>query len=294
MLPWSRKKMGRREMPLTEGDLEDLVTALRCECDSVTGMAQAIGVARPHIYRLIRRANTALGHHSLEWKVGSRFYFPPEIRRLANAWASFCEARLEESRFPRVACGRSLRLLLQEFILRLSLEATARLSFVRSGRSGDLLKEGVVDLLMAHKSRLEEMPSMHTETVELQQWRAVIVRPKLRVDTSMAAIQWQPGSHAQELSQSAAQLDRAYAKLRAGVRAESYLEALELVRRRLPLACVVPDIYLRNTDWTELDVSRFDAIGDTLVAVFRAIDRDRLAALVDPSAWKSLTDRRRE
>ena len=291
--------MARNPMGLTLADLEILRPLVDQQPSSHSAAAELVGLNRPRLSRLIQRVNEHIGE-DLDWRASGRFRPPPEVRRLVARYSEFAEELDELGHAPLVSAGTSAMLLLVE-VLGVLGRQFPRVSVVRSRDIWHALNSDEVDIAITHGSSVGLALGVHRKELKpgllghaLLDWQSVLVK---RTEGGRAngggnfRPLWQPGSLGDQLYRTATQPVAAQKRSEAAIPCQSFLHAVELVRRGLICDAVVPDIYVTHPavdfvlEPTELPVR------DQLVAICRAEEQPRWAWLFERSVWERVAKR---
>ena len=292
--------MARDEMGLTLADLRILHILVQELPRSHSAAAKLVGLNRPRLTRLIERVNQHIGTKDLDWRVGGRFRPPAEVIRLITKYDTFAKEFNQARRGPCVSAGTCAMLLLYEVLKKID-KPMPRLIIIRSRNIFSSLKKYEIDIALVHRqsteneinSRLEEF---HPEITchELLKWNAFIIS-KNSGEYGERGFQtrpyWESGSLGERLSKA-----NKSAAIKTDIEinnipCQSFLHAIELVRRGLIKETVIPDIYLpRPTEDFVIELPDMP-ISDQLVAVFRKRDQPRWGWLFKRSIWEEAAER---
>ncbi len=275
--------MPRSKMGVTLADLEQLNLILNEDHTSIQEAADALGTQRTYIYRLIERVNAMAREPDLEWREGTRFRLPVEVRRVVRAYAELRERLDELAGYPRVSAGSSAAALLFLYLGRSGMDQ-GRTSIVRSRHVQASLLNEEIDMALVHSfsttgADLDKGIGM----TALLEWRPVLVRivGDRRTLGSSPILFWEPGSTGERLAG-----EGAASQASGTVPTTSFLQALELVRRGIAREAIVPDIYLGEREWQDLEVRRLSRNPPgSLVALYRESECHRLEPFLDIKIW---------
>ncbi len=289
-------------MSLSLADMKNVVSMVDNQVDSVAAAAELLGTDRAYVYRLIQRVNDTIGRDAPPWRDGARLVIPAEIHRLAMRMRNLAAAFDEATRFPRIAAGSTIAILVHEVLHELGWEHSAY-QILRSTGAVQAVCDKEVDIALLHESSLEhgkggqELPA-ELAMVKLLEWRAVMVEPPHppeRQETETRwLLSWPPATHAARLNARALGAAWEQSKANPGPHLGSYVAALEAIRIGLPFKTVIPDIYLMPADWQNLKVTDLSSmVKEWLVGLYRGCDRQRLQSLLSPHEWEKIGIRRR-
>lgn len=283
-------------MSLSLADMENVVRIVERKVDSVAAAAELLGTDRAYVYRLIQRVNDMIGRNAPSWREGNRLVIPAEIHRLAARMRNLAAAFSEAARFPRIAAGSSLAILIHEVLREIQWEQSSYQILLRAAGAVDALRSGEIDLHLLHESSLEGKPD-DLEQVRLLEWTAVIVEPPQQPEHEPVARQWLTwpvGSHAARLNARVLGEEWQKARDNPGPSLGSYVAALEAIRIGLPFKMVIPDIYLMPGDWQTLKVTDLSSITtkEWLIALCRSTDWQRLQEFLERQVWEKICSRR--
>jgi hypothetical protein len=293
--------MKRDPMGLTLPDLEKLSVLVRDHPRSHSAAAKAVGLNRAHLARLIDRVNKLIGE-DLEWRVDGDFQVPSEVRRLVSRYIPFATELAVLGHAPRVSAGTCATFMLAAVLSTIT-PRLPRCDVVRSRDVLPALESCEIDMAFVHgrsiglhgdASRYE----IKREIVGLPvlTWRAVIVRRVLgsaMQEARVAHASWQAGSTGELINLGYHLLPPPKPDMSFGIPCQSFLHAIELVRRGLVEEVVVPDIYLPPYEPSLVITVPEKTAVDQLVAVCRTHELPRWAALADPAAWDAIASRNR-
>lgn len=293
--------MARDTMGLTVADLEALRVLVQAEPRSYSAAAALVEYDRARLARLIERVNQKIGEN-LEWRENRRFRPPPEVRRLVLRYTAFSQELDDLGRAPRVSAGTCATFLLGEVLAELG-RKLPRLAIVRSRDALPALKSDEIDVALVHGSSVGMGPSqLQRELGEgitgfaLVGWETVIVRQDEadeRGQRERFHACWELGSLGARLNQETSPVSSPEADPTVGLPCQSFLHAIELVRRGLVAEAVVPDLYLPKPA-LGLIVEKPEApTKDQLVAVYRTAEGPRWVWLLDRSVWERVVKRTR-
>ena len=284
--------MSRSRMSLSLADMENVVRIVDRKVDSVAAAAELLGTDRAYVYRLIQRVNDMIGQHAPSWREGNRLVIPAEIHRLAARMRNLASAFGEAARFPRIAAGSTLAILVHEVLQEIQWEQSSYQILLRAAGAVDALRSGEIDLHLLHESSLERKPE-DLEQVRLLEWTAVIVeppqQPEQKGEVTRQWLAWPSDSHAARLNARVLGEEWQKARENPGPSLGSYVAALEAIRIGLPFRTVIPDIYLRPGDWRTLKITYSSSmVREWLVGLYRRSDRQRLQGLLNLGIWGRL------
>ncbi len=289
--------MSRSRMSLSLADMENMVRIVDRNVDSVAAAAALLGTDRAYVYRLIQRVNDMIGQHAPSWREGNRLVIPAEIHRVAARMRNLAAAFGEAARFPRIAAGSTLAILVHEVLQEIQWEQSSYQILLRAAGAVDALRSGEIDLHLLHESSLERRPE-GLEQIRLLEWSAVIVEPPQQPEQEEVTrhlLAWPADSHAARLNARVLGEEWQKARENPGPSLGSYVAALEAIRIGLPFKTVIPDIYLMPADWQTLKITDLSSIITTewLIALFRGSDRQRLQRLLSSEDWRKVRAKRR-
>lgn len=293
---------GRPRDLITLSDLRALVQIVEQAPASLVAAAQLVGFDRARLMRLVGRINAQIGA-DLSWRHDGRFNPPIEARRIAAAFTKFDQALSDVSGSPRISAGTTISMLLVRLIQLRGKTLDQPLAIFRSCQILGALQEDRIDVAFASS----ESPALRTqgiafsapgdvralseglEAAAVAAWTARLIRAQpldgSDAGTPFAEIEWEPGSTGAELTA------RAGVPLRPRgfqVRCQSFLEAMELVRRGCVQEAVIPDLYLLGRVG-DLSVGAPPCqVTGHLVALYRGQDRERWKWLMDTDLWARL------
>ncbi|MFO1430128.1 MAG: hypothetical protein U1F76_08320 [Candidatus Competibacteraceae bacterium] len=283
-------------MSLSLADMENVVRIVDRKVDSVAAAAELLGTDRAYVYRLIQRVNDMIGQHAPSWREGTRLVIPAEIHRLATCMRSLADAFDQAARFPRIAAGNTLAILIHEVLQEIQWEQSSYQILLRAVGAVDALRSGEIDLHLLHESSLERRPE-DLEQVRLLEWTAVIVEPLQQPEPEKMIRQWlawPSDSHAARLNARVLGEEWRKASEHPGPSLGSYVAALEAIRIGLPFKMVVPDIYLMPGDRQALKmIHPSSMVKEWLVGLYRRSDQARLQSLIESRFWERVSGRRR-
>ena len=283
---------------------------------SLKRAADALGVPRTHVRRLMHRAVREVGA-SLDWrKPGSNRLSPPaEIYRLVSP--ERIRALELASGFPRVSAGTMMGTWFQCQLVASDLngieQIPPRLQMVRSSSVIAALCSYEIDLALVHDApgdRWDARVKNQFATAagregaalvcrQLEKWTAVGVGPSgapTGVARNWRAVWWAPGDTAGRITEAARQSRQIEAFLGDSPvdltknlhcrGASSWLSIFEEARRGLPVRFVMPDIFVPEFDRPRLRIvepeSAAVACCGSVLALYRQSDSDRLQSI-----WKA-------
>jgi DNA-binding transcriptional LysR family regulator len=295
--------MARDTMGLTVADLEALriLAQAKPEPRSYSAAAEQAGYDRARLARLIERVNQKIGV-SLDWRENGRFRPPPEVRRLILRYTAFAQELDDLGRAPRVSAGTCATFLLGEVLVELG-RKLPRLAIVRSRDALDALERDEIDIALVHGSSLEKSLDRNPQGVmdgvtslALVGWETVVIRQdRVEVQGKQAHFRadWEPDSMGERLNQEADIETAQETAPTIGIPCQSFLHAIELVRRGLIAAAVIPDIYLPKPALGFVVGKPAIPTQDQLAAIFRTAEGPRWAWLLDRSVWERVVKRSR-
>lgn len=193
--------------------------------------------------------------------------------------------------------------LLAEVLIELGRELP-RLAIVRSGDVLRALECDEIDIALVHGCSMGLGLSLHQQELwpgitglALVEWRAAVVRKddtEKRSQRPQFYACWEPGSMGDQLSREAGQVFPTKTNSAVGIPCQSFLHAIELVRRGLIEEVVVPDIYLPRPAVGFVIEPIEVPIRDQLAAVYRTQEEPRWAWLFERSAWERTVSRTRK
>lgn len=290
-------------MGLTFEDLDRLGELMDLQPKTLSEGASELKIERTYLYRLIDRVNRLIGEPTPEWQPKSGSFPPVEVRRLVRAFRRLISAHMDLSSFPRVSAGSCASLLLLEY-LGDCCWPTSRIVLVRSEDALKALRKEEIDVAIVHESSIcgvldQDRVALRggVDLVRLLRWHAVVVRSPEGDPAQTRQIprsaHWEAagvGGRLNRLSPSGAQ---GRTRGTSGYRATSFLQALEMVRRRLIQMTILPDIYLAQRDLDlEITLPRRQH-SECLVAAYRRSEYSRVEWLLDPNRWNRLFGKRR-
>lgn len=282
--------MARTQLELSIDDLHVLAEIVAERPRSMLAAANHLGMQRTQLLRLVERANRRVNRKG-PWRDSTGIVPPPELRRLVRAYERF-RAELDLSICsPVVSTGPSAATLLGEVACKAQL-SMRRAAFIRTRSAIGALRQDEIDIALLHGSSLREslkgrdLPEDLVQR-DLLKWRPVRARLAERArEGAMIAMQWEPGSLGERLA-------NAYSAVRDdGSRlttwpCDSFLLALDLLRRGVVAEVVAPDIYV-PADSTLVVESIPDAAADSLVALIRRADAADWDTLLDERCWQAV------
>ena len=269
----------RDKMPLNLDDMLHLVKLVELsggEPANLSEIATKLGLNRAYLYRVMERVDESLAPTpgSRGWRKGHRVIPPAEVRRLVRPFDSLSTDLDTYRRFPRVACGSAVSLILYDYVElagRHEMEQIAAVPGIRARDIPGCLQDYLVDAALVHEASYHQaeeqlLRSQRGSLLEglvlrpALSWHAVLVEPESPGPCD--DIEWEPGSFADHLTQSFFRAIRR-GKRRSGPlreedlerdprtqkrRAGSYLNALEMVRRGHRVRFVAPDILVKRPE----------------------------------------------
>lgn len=284
--------MARPPLELSFADLDVLSRLLQEQPRSMLSASQQVGVQRTRLLRLAERANRLVDRDA-PWRGSTGVTPPPELRRLVQAYERF-RAELERSvSSPVVSSGPSAATLLAKVAAEAGI-SLSRAAFLRSDKAVEALQHDEIDIAMLHGSSLQRvldgraLPEGLT-CRHLLAWRPVRVRSAATgARRARLRIAWEPNSLGDRLAKADPQPKTEGATGPLTWPCDSFLLALDLLRRGVVAEVVVPDIYLPRAD-PGLEVEPMPQAGpDELVALYRQADDADWADLLDPPRWQAL------
>jgi hypothetical protein len=291
--------VARDTMGLTIADLEVLRILAQEDLRSYSAAAERAGYDRARLARLIERVNQQIGE-DLDWRENRRFRPPPEVRRLILRYAAFAQDLDDLGHAPRISAGTCATFLLGQVLVALGRQLP-RLAIVRSRDALQALRSDQVDVALVHGSSLGMGPSQLQRELgggitgfALAGWEAVSIRRDEAGEPGQRErfhACWESGSLGARLNQDPGTGSATEAVPTVGLPCQSFLHAIELVRRGLIAEAVVPDLYLPKPA-SGLVVAKPEAPAkDQLVAVYRTAEGPRWAWLLDRSIWEQVVER---
>lgn len=279
--------MPREASGLSLEDLRLLSEMLARPRKSVVAAATDLGIPRARLTRLLTR----VGDHfqrPLSWRGVDGLAAPAEVRRLVEAFRLFAH-ELDGGGSPRVSAGPGAAMLFAQTLGHLS-QTLPGLRLVRSRDVVESLRTGSIDIALVHASSTTLWPfplasSPWLKSVTLLPWRAVRCRaPDGPASAAEAFLCWDPGSMGERLA-AAHGGGRGHGP---GWPCQSFIHALELVRRGIVAQAIVPSIYVASTDSLLSLEYIVDATEDCLLAVYRREDGRQWEYLFQPDAWAAV------
>lgn len=192
------------------------------------------------------------------------------------------------TKLPRVSVGSMATLLMEKMLLESGLPT--HIQSVATEDPVGALTEGNIDLLIIQAGNVTVPEGVTVQTI--LPWHAVLVSPRYfywprgELQNPLRTFVWPEGTFAHKLNERFAQAAPEFA-IQAEAYTNSYLSALEMVRRGLPYQLVIPNIYLTREDARKLpQASPESPVEDALLALCKSSDAERWASYMDPALWK--------
>ena len=224
--------------------------------------------------------------------------------RMRSLAAAFDEA----TRFPRIAVGNTVAILVHEVLHEIKWRQTSYEILCSSGAM-EAVSKGEVDLALFHEESLEddergvqdgEDLSGDLEWVKLLEWQGVIVEPPRKPVQKVEEeprwlLAWPPDTHAARLNARVWGESWDAYRGRLGPCLGSYVAALEAIRIGLPYMTIIPDIYLMPADWQSLTITYPSPVpGGWLIGLCRRSDRHRLQSILRRDVWERVRAKRQD
>jgi hypothetical protein len=178
-----------------------------------------------------------------------------------------------------------------------------RLAIVRSRDAFHALEGDEIDIALVHGSSVGIDPSQLQRDLKesitglaLVGWETVVIKQdtaNMQGQRERFRACWEPGSMGDRLNHETGTASSRETNPIVDIPCQSFLHAIELVRRGLITEAVVPDIYLPKPTSGLVVEKPATPTKDQLVAVFRTTERPRWAWLLDRSVWERVAKQSR-
>lgn len=194
--------------------------------------------------------------------------------------------------YPRISAGTFSSILVEKMLIEEQLieepKMIAQLKFIRSKNAILSLCNKEIDLSIMHEHSLEKNLPSEIDTEDLLDWTAVLLRPTSQPIFKLSTISWEEKkSFGYKLLAEFKRKNQDFFQDSEETLGDSFLSALEKIRRNLPYQLVIPDIYLVDRDLKVLDALKGEnPVKGKLIAVFRTGDRDLLSKYINKEIWE--------
>lgn len=196
--------------------------------------------------------------------------------------------------YPRISAGTFSSILVEQMLIEeqkmAGKDAVSRLEFIRSKDVILSLRSKEIDIAILHEDSLKKTDPSEIDTEYLLDWTAVLLRPTSQPQFQLSTITWKENSFGDRLLVKFQKSHPSYFQesKEPPTVGDSFLSALEKIRRNLPYELVIPDIYLVDRDLKVLDAlggKDPDPVKGKLIAVFRTGERDQLSKYINKETW---------